>query len=69
MVMKKSRKFPGFVRSYSYLKDSAFTAAKREGKFHVNYVNDKGTIFRWNICVRGTFSVRNGMKWYKRIRG
>ena len=32
MAVKKSRKRSGFVL-YSYLKDSAFTAVKRDAKF------------------------------------
>ena len=32
MALKKTRKVPGLV-IYSYLKDSAFTAVKRDEKF------------------------------------
>ena len=42
MAVKKSRKFPSFV-IYSCLKESAFTAAKRDAKFQTSYVN--GVLF------------------------
>ena len=37
MAVKKSRKRSGFV-IYSYLKDSAFTAVKRDAKFQSRFV-------------------------------
>ena len=37
MAVKKLRNRSGFV-IYSYLKDSVFTAFKRDGKFYTRYV-------------------------------
>lgn len=45
---------------YSYFIDSAFIAIKRDVKFPTKYVN-KGTIFNWEVYIRGTFSAKNGI--------
>ena len=50
MAVKKSRKFPGSV-IYSQFEDSAFTAAKSNGKFQIRYL--KGVPF-----VNGRYWVR-----------
>ena len=42
MALKKTRKLPGLV-IYSYLKDGAFTAVKRDAKF-LNKLRQRGTI-------------------------
>ena len=65
MAVKKSRKFPGSV-IYSQFEDSAFTAAKSNGKFQIRYL--KGVPF-----VNGRYWVREGYLFsqnilYRRVR-
>ena len=45
---------------YSYFIDSAFIAIKRDVNFPTKYVN-KGTVFNWEVYIRGTFSAKNGI--------
>ena len=42
----------------SYLRDSAFTAVKRDAKSQTRYV--KGVLFVNRRYIRGTFFVKNG---------
>ena len=51
MAVKKSRKRSGFF-IYSYFKESAFTAVKRDAKFYARYV--KGVPFVNRRCMKGS---------------
>lgn len=60
MAMKKVKRFPAIVISFSYLKDSASTAVKRGTMVLTRYV--KGVPFgNGRYTQRGPFSVKNGM--------
>ena len=50
MAVKKSRKRCGFL-IYSYFKESAFTAVKRDAKFYARYV--RGVPFVNRRCMKG----------------
>ena len=49
MTVKKSRKCCGFL-IYSYFKESAFTAVKRDAKFYARYV--RGVPFLNRRCMK-----------------
>lgn len=51
MAMKKVKRFPGIVISFSYLKDSASTAVKRGTMVLTRYV--KGVPFGNGRCKKG----------------
>ena len=67
MAVKKLRRGPGFV-IYSYFKDSAFTAVKRDAKpFYTRYVKGIPFVIRRYTCMKGPPLLSKRV--YKRIRG
>ena len=66
MAVKKSRERSGFF-IYSFFKESAFTAVKRDAKFYARYV--KGVAFVNRRCMKAKGLPFLSQLVYKRIRG